>query len=122
MTARRLACAFDSLASVATTASVVFSRGAPLLRKASASAEKACGQPRPPNSLFCSNGAAQKCGPSPTVTLPAAFAATMAPTSSPSRVCAEAEPMPPLRLNVVAPSPAPTLPSANSAPAIFAAS
>ena len=56
------------------------------------------------------------------VTLPAALAATSAPTVMPSRVCAEAEPMPPLRLTVVAPRPAPTLPSAKSAPADFAAS
>ena len=46
MTARRLHCALESLASVATTASVVLAPGAPLLRKASASAENLCGQPR----------------------------------------------------------------------------
>ena len=40
-------------------------------------------------------------------TLPAALTAARAPTVRPPRVCALAEPMPPLRLTVVAPSPAP---------------
>jgi hypothetical protein len=122
MTARRLACAFDSFASVTTMASVVFSPGWPLLRKASASGGNDDGQPQPPNSLPSSNGAAQKCRLLPRVMLPAAFAATIAPTSRPSQVRAEAEPMPPFRLTVVAPSPAPTLPSAVSSPAFLAAS
>ena len=48
------------------------------------------------------------------VTLPAALTAASAPTMWPSGVRAEAEPMPPLQLTVVAPVPAPTLPSAKS--------
>jgi amidase len=58
----------------------------------------------------------------PTVTLPAAFTAASAPTISPPLVLADAEPMPPLRFTVVAPSPAPTLPSAQSLIAPLAAS
>src|SRR6185295_4903874 len=108
--------------SVASTASVVSAPGAPLLRKVKASAGNDDGQPRPPNSLFCSNGAAQKWGLSPIFTVPAALTAASAPTVRPVRVIAEAEPMPPLRLTVVAPRPAPTLPSAQAAAADFAAS
>jgi len=78
------------------------------------------GNPMPPNSLSCSKGAAQKCGLSPTVMLPAAFTAASTPTVMPSTT-ADAEPIPPLRLTVLAPSPAPTLPSAQSAPALVAA-
>ena len=55
------------------------------------------------------------------VTLPAAFTAAMAPTTMPSGVVAEAEPMPPFRLTLVAPNPAPALPSAKSAAAPAAA-
>ena len=50
-------------------------------------------------------------------TLPHAFTATTAPTVCPRRVRAEAEPRPPLRLTVVAPKPAPAVPSANATPA-----
>ena len=56
------------------------------------------------------------------VTVPAALTATIAPTVMPPGVTAEAEPRPALRLTVVAPNPAPTLPSAKSAPAVRAAS
>src|SRR5579885_784090 len=121
MTASRLHCALVRLASVATTASVVLAPGAPLLRKAKASGGKFCGHPRPPNSPFCSKGAAQKCGVSAIVAPPAAFAAAIAATVRPERVVAEAEPMPPFRLTVVAPKPAPVLPRAKSAAAAFAA-
>ena len=79
------------------------------------------GSPRPPNSLFSSNGAAQNHGPSPTVTLPTALTTASAPTVTPPSVCAEAEPSPPLKLAVVAPRPAPTLPSAKSLLAAHAA-
>ena len=72
------------------------------------------GSPRPPNSLSSSNGAAQNHGPSPTVTLPTALTTASAPTVTPPLVCADAEPSPPLKLAVVAPRPAPTLPSAKS--------
>src|SRR5262249_3298617 len=108
-------------ASVATTTSVVLSPGAPLVRKVSAAGGTGIGNPRPPNSASRSNGAAQNHGPSPTVTLPAALAAAMAAIVRPSAVCADAEPIPPLRGAVVAPRPAPTLPSATSVPAPAAA-
>jgi hypothetical protein len=72
----------------------------------------AFGQPRPPNSPSISKGAAQKCGPSPMVTLPAALTTASAPIRTPSAVAAEAEPTPPLKFAVVAPRPAPELPSA----------
>ena len=58
-------------------------------------------------------------GCSPIVMLPAALAAAMAPTVIPLRVFALAEPIPPLRLAVVAPSPAPTLPSEKSRAGVF---
>ena len=80
------------------------------------------GHPSPPNSFPCSKGAAQKCGPSPMVMLPAALAAASAPTAMPLRVTALAEPMPPFRLTVVAPRPAPALPRAKSLPAARVAS
>ena len=67
-------------------------------------AASAAGRPRPPNSPSRSNGAAQKCGPSPITALPAALTTASAPTVMPSRVSAEAEPRPPLRSAVVAPS------------------
>ena len=62
ITANCLACALVSVASVATIAMVVFSPGPPLAtrdqrRRAAPSPES----PWPPNSPFCSNGAAQKC-------------------------------------------------------------
>ena len=79
------------------------------------------GSPWPPNSLPTSNGAAQNHGPSPTVTLPTALTTASAATMTPPSVCAEAEPRPPLKLAVVAPRPAPTLPSAKSVPAAAAA-
>ena len=88
--------------------------GLPLVRNASACGGIGAGRPRPPNSPSRSNGAAQKCGPPPIMALPAALTAASAPTVMPSRVSAEAEPRPPLRSAVVAPRPAPTLPSAKS--------
>ena len=75
------------------------------------------GSPRPPNSPSISNGAAQNHGPSPTVTLPTALTTASAATLTPPSVCADAEPRPPLKFAVVAPRPAPTLPSAKSVPA-----
>ncbi len=41
---------------------------------------KVAGSPRPPNSLFCSNGAAQKCSPSPTFVTPTALTTAIAAT------------------------------------------
>src|SRR5665213_3873215 len=114
MIASRLACALLSLASVATTTSVVLARAPPLVRGSSALAGNGSGHPRPPNSAFCSNGAAQNEGPEPTRTLPAALTAASAPTTCPSELCADAEPSPPLQLTVVAPAPAPTLPRLNA--------
>src|SRR6516225_6024900 len=94
--ASRLACALVRIASVATTAMVVFSTGVaaapPFSRMASMSGVNEAGRPRPPYSPPTSNGAAQNHGPSPTVTLPTAFTATMAPTVAPKEVFAEAEP------------------------------
>src|SRR5262245_40875859 len=113
MMARRRACDLVSAASVATTTRLVFWRAAPLVRGSSAPSGRGDGKPRPPNSLFCSNGAAQNHGPPPTTMLPAALATASAATVAPSQV-ADAEPTPPLRLTVVAPMPAPTLPSAKS--------
>src|SRR5262249_40591576 len=107
MMANSLACALLSAASVATRAIVVFSPGRPFAFTTSAAGGTVGGNPRPPNSPSTSNGAAQKCGPRPTLTLPQALTATSAPTVCPSRVTAEAEPSPPLRLTVVAPKPAP---------------
>ena len=72
------------------------------------------GSPRPPYSSSISNGAAQNHGPSPTVTLPAALTTASAATLMPPCVAADAEPRPPFKLAVVAPRPAPTLPSAKS--------
>ena len=95
-------------------------RDSPLARGSSAPAGGVGGNPRPPNSASRSNGAAQNHGPSPTTTLPTAFTAAIAPIVRPLST-ADAEPMPPLRLTVVAPSPAPTLPSAKSALAAAAA-
>ena len=112
MTATRLAWALVNIASVATTTSVVFSGAPPLIRGTLSGGGKALGSPRPPNSPSTSNGAAQNHGPSPTRTLPTALTAASAPTMQPSAVGAAAEPMPPLQLTVVAPVPAPTLPSA----------
>src|SRR5437868_4411564 len=108
--ARRLACALAKVASVATTTSVVLSRKPPLVRNSSASGGTCGGRPIPPNSLSCSNGAAQNQGPSPTTADPAALTTASAPTVIPSGVAADAEPSPPLRLTVVAPRPAPALP------------
>src|SRR5215472_9835659 len=123
--ASRLACGLVSTASVATTASVVLSAGVaagpPLIRIASISGENDGGKPRPPNSPSCSNGAAQNHGPLPTVALPTAFTTASAPTVMPDCVLAEAEPSPPLNVAVVAPIPAPTLPSAKSSAAATAA-
>src|ERR1700754_4683307 len=108
------------MASVTTAAIVVFSAelatGPPFNRNASISEVKAGGIPRPPYSPPTSNGAAQNQGPSPTVTLPTALTTTIAATNAPLPVLAEAEPSPPLKFAVVAPSPAPTLPSAKSLP------
>src|ERR1700694_397669 len=108
MTASRQACALLSAASVATTASVVLSRADALVRGISAADGISAGQPKPPNSPACSSGAAQNHGPSPTTTLPVGLTAASAPTIGPPLVTEDAEPMPPLRLSVVAPSPAPT--------------
>ena len=79
------------------------------------------GNPRPPNSPFCFERRRPEPRTAPTTTLPTALTAASAPTMWPSAVCAEAEPMPPLQLTVVAPVPAPTLPSAKSAAAPAAA-
>src|SRR6516165_5214374 len=121
ITASRFACILLNTASVATTTSVVLWLADPLVTGLSACSEKLVGQPSPPNSPALSNGAAQNHGPSPIVTLPTALTAARAPTTCPSDVSAEAEPMPPLQLTVVAPVPAPTLPSRKSAPAAAAA-
>ena len=92
MMASRRVCALVSVASVATTTSVVFSPGWPLVRKLSACRGTAAGRPRPPNSLLRSNGAAQKCGPPPITAEPAALTIASAPTVMPSRGSADAEP------------------------------
>lgn len=86
----------------------------PFNRVVRSAVEMAGGMPRPPNSLFSSNGAAQKCGPSPMVGVPSALTATSAAIRCPLLVTALAEPRPPLTVAVVAPVPAPTLPSGNS--------
>src|SRR5690349_23601399 len=123
--ASRLACGFVSAASVITTASVVLSAAVtsrpPLIRIASISGVKETGRPRPPNSASTSKGAAQNHGPLPTVTEPTALTTASAATATPSVVIAEAEPIPPLKVAVVAPRPAPTLPSANEVDAAAAA-
>src|ERR1700704_2058833 len=114
--ASRLAWGFVRIASVTTTASVVFSTDVaalpPLRRIASMSGVNDDGSPRPPYSPSISNGAAQNHGPSPTVTLPTALTTARAATRTPSGVAAEAEPTPPLKFAVVGPRPAPALPSA----------
>src|SRR6185295_12429857 len=120
ITASRLASALVSTASVATTASVVLVRGLALVTESNPPAGSDGGRPRPPYSPSRSNGAAQNQGPSPVTTLPAALTAASAPTVNPSQT-ADAEPRPPLRLTVVAPRPAPTLPSAKATPAAAAA-
>src|SRR6266851_6809188 len=124
--ASRLAWGFVNIASVTTTASVVFSTpvaaGPPLMRIVSMSGANDGGTPRPPYSPLISNGAAQNHGPSPTVTLPTALTTASAATLTPSCVAADAEPSPPLKFAVVAPSPAPTLPSAKFVLAAAAAS
>src|ERR1700761_239247 len=123
--ARRLAWALVRMASVTTIASVVFSTGeaaaAPLRRIASISGVKEGGNPRPPYSPSTSNGAAQNHGPSPTVTLPMALTTASAATLTPPGVLDDAEPRPPFRLLVVAPRPAPTLPSVKDVLAAAAA-
>src|SRR5438067_3891953 len=121
ITASRQACGFVSAASVTTTAGVVLWRADALVRGAWAVVGIRVGKPKPPNSPASSTGAAQNQGPSPTTTLPVGLTATSAPTTWPLLVTADAEPIPPLRLTVVAPSPAPTLPSAKSPPAAAAA-
>src|SRR5262245_31512794 len=121
MMASRFASALLRVALVATMASVVLSRGLPLLTGCSRPAGNGDGKPHPPNSPSCSNGAAQKQGPEPTTALPAALTAASAPTmNSPHAV--DAEPRPPFRLTVVAPSPAPALPRVKRAFARTAAS
>ena len=97
--------------SVATTAIVVFAGLSSLVRGAGA---RPGAGPRPPNSSSCSNGAAQNCGPSPTVACPTALTATKAPTVAPEGRTADADPSPPFSPAVVAPVPAPTLPSSMS--------
>src|SRR6185437_16244708 len=115
--ASRLAWGLVRMASVTTIASVVFSTGvaapAPLRRIVSISGVKEGGNPRPPYSPSISNGAAQNHGPSPTVTLPTALTTASAAILTPPDVADDAEPRPPFRLLMVAPKPAPTLPSAN---------
>src|SRR5262245_57305583 len=120
ITANRLACALDSTASVATIASVVLACAVALVIGLVASAGTKGGRPRPPNSPSHSNAAPQNHGPLPMTTLPAAFTAASAPTVHPSHD-AEAEPSPPFKFTVVAPKPAPTLPSPNSVAALAAA-
>src|SRR6202163_2831373 len=97
MMARRVACGRVSAASVATTTSVVLARIVPLVRGSSAPGGMGEGKPRPPNSLPCSNGAAQNHGPSSTTTLPTALTAASAPIVKPPWR-AEAEPVPPLEV------------------------
>ena len=75
----------------------------PFMRNRSASGGTCAGWPRPPNSAPISQGAAQKCGPSPMVAEPTALTTTMAPTAKPDAVTALADPTPPLRVAVVAP-------------------
>src|SRR6185312_13829477 len=87
-------------------------RAPPLIRILSMSGVNEAGQPRPPYSPSVSNGAAQNHGPSPMVTVPTALTTARAATVVPSSVVAEAEPSPAFRLAVLAPRPAPTLPSA----------
>src|SRR5207244_2581686 len=117
-------CGLVSSASVTTTASVVFSidvtAAPPLMRIDSISGANDTGHPRPPYSPSISNGAAQNQGPSPTVTVPAALTTASAATLTPPGVAADAEPIPPLKFAVVAPSPAPTLPRVKSAAAAAA--
>src|SRR5437588_1908810 len=96
ITASRLACALVKIASVATTTRVVLAPGTLLMTGCSICGENRSGRPRPPNSELTSNGAAQNQGPLPITTLPTAFTAARAPTVTPSGVCAEAEPSPPL--------------------------
>src|SRR4029453_14595966 len=110
-----------SAASVATMAMVVFSPGRPFAIGVSAATGTSLGKPRPPNSPSTSNGAAQKCGPAPTLTLPQALTATSAPTVCPSRVTAGAGASRPWRWPVVAPKQAPAVPSANVLAAFAAA-
>ncbi len=120
-----MAWGFVSSASVTTIASVVFSTDVaaapPLIRMLSMSGVNDAGNPRPPYSPLISNGAAQNRGPSPIVTLPTALTTASAATRTPPGVAADADPMPPLKFAVVAPSPAPTLPSAKSVAAAAAA-
>jgi hypothetical protein len=121
MMANRLACGLVNAASVATRAMVVLVPGPPFSRGVSAPAGTFAGQPRPPNSAPRSKGAAQNHGPSPIVGDPTAFTTTMAPTVWPVRVTQEADPSPPFTVAVVAPVPAPTVPSPNSPAAASAA-
>src|ERR1700736_3717108 len=55
----------------------------------------AAAPPPPPNSPLCWTGAAQKCGPSPTMVLPTALTATIAPIVAPSGASARPERAPP---------------------------
>src|ERR1700719_143677 len=121
MTASRQTCALLSAASVATRAGVVLSSSDALVRGTSAAEGVRAGHPKPPNSPCCSNAAAQNHGPSPTTTLPVGLTAASAPTTWPPLVTEDAEPIPPLRFTVVAPRPAPALPSAKSLAAAAAA-
>ena len=83
MIASRIACALVSTASVATRPIVVLVPRPPFTRSA---VSNDAGRPRPPNSPFRSNGAAQKCGPVPIVGAPTAFTATIAATVWPLRM------------------------------------
>jgi hypothetical protein len=90
------ACGLVSAASVATRATVVAGGRPPLMRTSSASGGTLRGLPWPPNSAPTSHGAAQKCGPSPTVALPTALTTASAPTVKPWGVAVLADPSPPL--------------------------
>ncbi len=69
---------WSTLASVTMAPIVVAVVFMPFSRMCVSARRSGEGKPRPPNSPFCSKGAAQKCGPSPTVAEPTALTATMA--------------------------------------------
>ncbi len=114
ITASRLHCALLSLASVA----ISRNRGV-LLRPALGCGRRALGGERIAASrarrtpCLARTGPPRNADPRRSRCAPTALTTTSAPTAMPPAVAAEAEPMPPLRLAVVAPKPAPTLPSAN---------
>ena len=111
-------------ASVATMAIVVCAPGAKEVcfpRKVASRSGASSRRPACPNSSPISNGAAQNLQLPGMVTEPTGFAATSAPTVIPFPSTREAEPRPPLRLAVVAPVPAPAVPSSKSVPAFLSA-